>query len=107
MKRSVVNSIFFAVLFSTVINWAVFLIVREISLWNVLVIIILFILIKPQNYLYIKNDKTYFRRVPFFRGIPIENLKSVEDLRILDSSSNIVSLWHLIKLKNQRQESYE
>lgn len=105
MKRSVLNSAFFAILFSSIINWFGFLIVKDISFWNGLVIILCFILIKPQSYLYQKNDRTYYRRVPFFRGIPIDKLKSVDDLRLLDSSSNIVKLWQLIKVKSMGQES--
>lgn len=105
MKRSVINSVYFTLVFSSIVNGLVYLILNEISLWNALVIIIFFILIKPQNYLYDKGDRTYYRRAPFFSGTPIEALKSPKDLRLLDSSSNIVNLWQLIKLKTMGKES--
>lgn len=105
MKRSVLNSVYFALVFSVVINGLAYLILKELSLWNGLVIIILFMLIKAQNYLYEKGERIYYRRVPFFRGIPIDSLKSPEDLRLIDTSSNIVNLWQLIKLKTMGKES--
>lgn len=105
MKRSVLNSVYFAILFSSIINCTGYLIFKEISFWNGLVVVVLFIAVKSQHYLFEKKDKTYYRRIPFFHGIPIEKLKSAEDLRLLDTSSNIVSLWQLIKLKSIGQES--
>lgn len=105
MKRSVLNSIYFALVFSAIINALAYLVYKEVSFWNGLVIIIMFILIKPQNYLYEKGDRAYYRRTPFFRGIPIDSLKSPEDLRLFDTSSNIVNLWQLIKLKTMGKES--
>lgn len=104
MRRSAVNSVYFALIFSLLVSCLVYLIFKEVSLWNGLVFIIFFILIKPQNYLYDKGDRTYYRSVPFFRGKPIDELKSPEDLRLFDSSSNIVSLWQLIKLKTMGNE---
>lgn len=105
MRRSVINSVYFMLVFGLIVNCIIYLIHKEVSLWNGLVFITFFILIKPQNYLYDKGDRTYYRRIPFFRGAPIEALQSPEDLRLLDSSSNIVSLWQLIKLKTMGNES--
>ena len=103
MERSKINSAYFTALFGSIIFLIWLAIFREFSVWNILLFVVVFIIIKLQNYLYQKDDKTYFRRVPFFRGILIEKLKGVEDLRLIDSSTNIVKLWQLIKLKNQRQ----
>lgn len=105
MRRSVINSAYFAIVFSSVANCFGFLIFKEFSIWNFLIIVLFFALVKPQNYLYDNGGRIYYRRVPFFRGIPIEELKSLKDLRLFDQSKNVYRLWQIIGEKSLKQES--
>jgi hypothetical protein len=99
MKRSFLNSVFFSLLYGALPLQIISLIYSQWAFWSLFGLPILFVLVKSQDYLYQKNNTTYFRRVPFFSGIRLNQIKEIGDLKLVDTSSTIQALWVSIELR--------
>jgi len=69
------------------------------ALWFFLCLPVLFVLVKSQDYLYQKDGKSYFRRIPFFGGVRLNQIKDMGDLKLVDTSATIQILWANIELR--------
>ena len=101
MQRSYINTLFYTLLFSGVVIHLVFLFTKEVSWFPWLVIRVCWYLVRTQDYLYSKNECWYFRRVPFSRGEKLQQLKSIKQLRLIDSEINQKRLWQNIQRLRQ------
>ncbi|MFT7259589.1 MAG: 1,4-dihydroxy-2-naphthoate octaprenyltransferase [Glaciecola sp.] len=99
MKRSFLNSVFFALLYGALPLQIISLIYSQWAVWSLLGLPILFVLVRSQDYLYQKGDKTYFRRVPFSSGVRLNQIKDMGDLKLVDTSSTIKTVWASIELR--------
>jgi hypothetical protein len=50
-----------------------------------------------DDYIYQKRGKFYFRRIPFAKGVPLEQLRELRDLRVIDTAMNVHRLWQQIQ----------
>ena len=101
MPRSIINSIFLSLLIGGLVVNVYFLITQSISWTALLIIPVLFIVIKRQAYIYQHNNRYYFRRIPFTRGILLSSLNDIEDLRIIETAKNTGALWQFIQKINR------
>jgi 1,4-dihydroxy-2-naphthoate octaprenyltransferase len=99
MKRSIPNSVFFALLYGALPLQIISFIYSQWTVWSFLGLPILFLLVRSQDYLYQKDEKTYFRRVPFVSGVRLNQIKDMGDLKLVDTSSTIQALWASIELR--------
>ncbi|MFT5540890.1 MAG: 1,4-dihydroxy-2-naphthoate octaprenyltransferase [Glaciecola sp.] len=97
MKRSILNSVFFALLFGALPLQIITIINEQWSVWFLFFLPILFAVIKSQDYLYQKEDETLFRRIPFMKGISINELDDMRDLKLIDTSDTVQTLWENIE----------
>jgi hypothetical protein len=97
MKRSILNSVFYTLLYNAAPLQILSFFSKQWSLWFFLSFPILFFFVKSQNYLYKKDGLLYFRRTPFFRGVPLNHIKNMGDLRLIDRTINIRRLWLYIE----------
>jgi 1,4-dihydroxy-2-naphthoate octaprenyltransferase len=98
MKRSILNSVFFALLYGALPLQIISLIYPQWTVWCLLGFPILFVLVRTQDYLYQKGEKAYFRRVPFLGGVGLNQIKDMGDLKLVDTSSTTQALWTSIEL---------
>jgi hypothetical protein len=103
MKRSIPNSVFFALLYGALPLQIISFIYSQWTVWSFLGLPILFLLVRSQDYLYQKGEKTYFRRVPFVSGVRLNQIKDMGDLKLVDTSSTIQALWASIELRRISQ----
>jgi hypothetical protein len=99
MKRSIFNSVFFTLLYGAPPLQIISLVYEQWTIWLLLCLPIVFVFIRTQHYVYHKNGRAYFRRMPFFRGVPLENIRHVSDLKLIDTTKNIKKIWLLIEHK--------
>ena len=99
MKRSILNSAFFALLYGALPLQMVSFFYSQWALWFFLCLPVLFVLVKSQDYLYQKDGKSYFRRIPFFGGVRLNQIKDMGDLKLVDTSATIQILWANIELR--------
>ena len=99
MTRSILNSAFFALLYGALPLQMVSFFYSQWALWFFLCLPVLFVLVKSQDYLYQKDGKSYFRRIPFFGGVRLNQIKDMGDLKLVDTSATIQILWANIELR--------
>jgi len=99
MKRSNLNSVFFALLFGALPLQIISFIYSQWAGWFFLCLPVLFMVVRAQDYLYQKGETTYFRRVPFFSGVQLNQIKDMGDLKLVDTSATIQALWASIELR--------
>jgi hypothetical protein len=97
MKRSIANSTFFALLFGALPLQLIIFVNELWSVWFLFFLPILFLVVKSQDYIYKKQGKVLFRRVPFMKGIPIAQLHDMRDLRLIDTTYAVQTLWQNIE----------
>lgn len=97
MKRSALNRIFFALLYSAIPLQTIAITFDQWSAWYFLVIPCFYLLMYGDDYIYQKRGEFYFRRVPFLKGVPLEQLKDLKDLRVIDTAINVHRLWRRIE----------
>jgi hypothetical protein len=93
MKRSILNSVFYTLLYGALPLQVISLVCEQWTIWLFLCLPIVFIFIRNQHYVYQKQGQIFFRRTPFFRGVPLNRIKQVSDLRLVDTTKNIKQLW--------------
>ena len=99
MKRSILNSAFFALLYGALPLQIISVIYPQWAVWSLLGLPVLFIFVRSQDYLYQRGEETYFRRVPFFTGILLNQIKDMGDLKLVDTSTTIQMLWASIEMR--------
>ncbi len=99
MKRSILNSAFFALLYGALPLQMISFFYSQWALWFVLCLPVLFVLAKSQGYLYQKGGETYFRRIPFFGGVLLNQINAMDDLKLVDTSTTVQILWANIELR--------
>ncbi|MFT6330343.1 MAG: hypothetical protein ACJAYN_002284 [Bermanella sp.] len=99
MKRSILNSAFFALLYGALPLQMISFFYSQWALWFVLCLPVLFVLAKSQDYLYQKGGETYFRRIPFFGGVLLNQINDMGDLKLVDTSTTVQILWANIELR--------
>lgn len=99
MKRSILNSAFFALLYAALPLQIISFFYPQWAFWLFLCLPVLFTLAKSQDYLYQKNGKTYFRRIPFFGGVLLNQINDMGDLKLVDTSETVQVLWAKIELR--------
>ncbi len=97
MKRSILNSVFYTLLYGAVPLQIISFIYEQWTIWLLLCFPIVFVLIRTQHYVYHKNGQAYFRRMPFFRGVPLNKIRHMGDLKLVDTTKNIKQLWLFIE----------
>lgn len=93
MQRSILNSVFFTLLYGALPLQLISLWFEQWTAWFLLCLPIIFVFVKRQPYVYEKTNEIYFRRAPFFQGTPITQLRHMGDLRLVDTASTIQRLW--------------
>jgi hypothetical protein len=97
MRRSTLNRVFFALLYGAVPLQIVTIAFEQWSIWYVLVVPAFYLLMYGDDYIYEKRGQFYFRSVPFFKGVPIQQLRELKDLRVVDTAINVHRLWRRIQ----------
>lgn len=97
MRRSPLNRAFFALLYAAIPLQIIIITVDQWSLWYILVVPGLYLLMYGDDYIYEKRGQFYFRRVPFYKGVPIHQLRDLKDLRVIDTAMNVHRLWRRIQ----------
>lgn len=93
MKRSILNSVFYALFFGALPIQITSFICEQCVVWLFLCLPVLFFAVKSQDYLYQKNGKTFYRRIPFFKAIAVDQINEIDDLKLIDTSATVQSLW--------------
>lgn len=97
MRRSTLNSLFFTLLYGALPLQIISFFYSELTLWFFLFLPFIYLLVKSQNYLYQRQGQMFFRRVPLFKGVSLNQIKDMRDLRSIDTSATIQRLWLCIE----------